>query len=220
MQNRKDIPMLFTGEMVRKILSGEKIRTRRIVKEKTVLKWLEEGYTSSFICNHENTSIRKYSIGDIIWVREKWAPFYYTDDSTSVVYAADCYDDKSKASYNRQLINVATDKDKRKLISGSLYSIGKWYPSIFMPRLISRISLEIIDLHIERLHDITEEEAREEGITDGGCLSCGEHEPCGCDNPNPDARDSFIYLWNSINEKRGYGWDINPWVRNIKFKKI
>ncbi len=92
-------------------------------------------------------------------------------------------------------------------------------PSIHMPRWASRLILEVVNVRVERLQEITEEDARAEGIIDGGCLNCGESEPCGCDNPNPDARDTFIYLWNSINGKK-HPWTSNPWVWVIQFKRV
>lgn len=93
-----------------------------------------------------------------------------------------------------------------------------WRPSIHMPRWASRITLEITDVRVVRLNDISETDARAEGITDGGCLNCGEHEPCGCAAPAPDARDSYINLWEQIN---GAGsWDLNPWVWVVEFKQI
>jgi hypothetical protein len=79
-----------------------------------------------------------------------------------------------------------------------LISGYKWVPSIHMPRWASRILLEITDVRVERLSDISEKDARAEGIIDGGCLNCGESEPCGCANPEPDATDAFAYLWQSI----------------------
>jgi len=97
--------------------------------------------------------------------------------------------------------------------------VGKWRPSIFMPRFASRIILEITNVRVERVQEITEGDARKEGITDGGCLNCGEHEPCGCNNPRPDARDVFIWLWDSI-YKDEYSWIYNPFVWVIEFKRM
>lgn len=87
-----------------------------------------------------------------------------------------------------------------------------------MPRWASRILLEITDVRVERLNDISEEDARAEGIIDGGCLNCGEPEPCGCANPEPDATDAFAYLWQSIYGQEN--WNANPWVWVIEFNRI
>jgi hypothetical protein len=88
-----------------------------------------------------------------------------------------------------------------------------------MPRWASRIALEITAVRVERLQEITEKDARAEGIIDGGCLNCGEHEPCGCNNPQPDARDSFVWLWDSINGKT-CPWSSNPFVWVIEFRRV
>jgi hypothetical protein len=81
-----------------------------------------------------------------------------------------------------------------------------WTPSIFMPRWASRIMLEIISVRVERLQDISEADAFAEGISGGDWLG----DPVG----------EYKKLWNSINEKRGFGWDKNPWVWVIEFKKL
>lgn len=94
----------------------------------------------------------------------------------------------------------------------------KWTPSLHMPRWASRILLEITDVRVERLNAISEEDARAEGIIDGGCLNCGEPEPCGCANPEPDATDAFAYLWQSIYGQES--WNANPWVWVISFERI
>lgn len=93
-----------------------------------------------------------------------------------------------------------------------------WRPSIHMPRWASRILLEITNVRVERLNSISQEDARAEGIIDGGCLNCGEPEPCGCANPEPDATDAFAYLWQSIYGQEN--WNANPWVWVIEFKRI
>lgn len=73
-------------------------------------------------------------------------------------------------------------------------------------------------MRVERLTAISEEDARAEGIIDGGCLNCGEPEPCGCANPEPDATDAFAYLWQSIYGQES--WNANPWVWVIEFERV
>jgi hypothetical protein len=89
-----------------------------------------------------------------------------------------------------------------------------------MPKWASRITLEITNRREENIHDITEEDAHAEGITDGGCLNCGEHEPCGCDDPRPDYRDSFVYLWDSIYGQTKWAWVNNPVVPVFQFRLV
>jgi hypothetical protein len=86
----------------------------------------------------------------------------------------------------------------------------KWKPSIFMPRSACRIVLEIEDVRAERLHEITHDDARAEGI-DVGIVAAGDGWP------NPTV--AFARLWDSINGKR-YPWASNPWVWRVQFRRI
>lgn len=95
-----------------------------------------------------------------------------------------------------------------------LFSITTGQPSQRGKRLRSADGLT----WIERLQDISEEDAAAEGISDGGCLNCGEPEPCGCADPKPDARDAFARLWHSINGEES--WHANPWVWVVEFKRV
>lgn len=82
----------------------------------------------------------------------------------------------------------------------------RWKPSIFMPRQFSRLKLEVIGVRVERLHAITKEDAEAEGVV--------------TPDSHTTVRGAFQELWNRINEKRGYGWDKNPWVWVISFKRV
>lgn len=203
--------MIFNGEMVRAILDGRKTQTRRIMKvqpESNQLglllitdstkhsdigkyHWAESNATGNHV--RSNLFLCPFgAAGDRIWVRETWARYNIDQDSHDMAYRATIPEDWPES--------------------------GRWRPSIHMPRWASRITLEITDVRVERLNAISEEDARAEGIIDGGCLNCGEPEPCGCANPEPDATDAFAYLWQSI-----YGqeiWNANPWVWVISFKRV
>lgn len=181
-------PMLFNGPMVRALLEGRKTQTRRVVT-RTALDWLQPGmFTPEYTAAPENELSPYGYTGDLLWVRETWRLDGMVEPGQSVSFRADWPD-----------------------------LPGPWRPSIFMPSWASRITLEVTDVRIERLQEITETEARAEGIADGGCLSCGRPEPCGCENATPDAVDAFVWLWNNLNAKRGFGWDVNPWVWVISF---
>ena len=203
----KERPILFSSPMVRAILEGRKTMTRRVIKLDEFSESTTPGYDFAFrkrglwhdvrLADMLDPPRRNYpgacpygTIGDRLWVKETHHvrdARYVDGTGWDIVYKAD-------------------DED---------FPYG-WTPSIHMPRWASRITLEITGIRLQRLQEITEEDARAEGITDGGCLECGNHEPCGCSNPNPDARDAFIYLWDSINSKRA-PWASNPWVWVIEF---
>ncbi|WP_410027949.1 hypothetical protein [Citrobacter portucalensis] len=201
--------MIFNGEMVNAILSGRKVQTRRPIKWKqtrfTEIGEREDG--SKWPWSEDTENVCDYwhpcpfgAVGDRIWVRETWAEAGASAPDLTL-YRAN-YPEHVPPQYE----NVPT-----------VTSIC-WTPSIFMPRWASRILLEITDVRVERLNSISQEDARAEGIIDGGCLNCGEPEPCGCANPEPDATDAFAYLWQSIYGQEN--WNANPWVWVIEFKRI
>lgn len=116
-------------------------------------------------------------VDDRLWVRETWMP---GDSAVKYYYRA------------------------TKPEQGNYF---KWHPSIFMPREASRITLEITNIKIERLQDISAMDIEREGtLTENTEIS--------------KVLDIWIELWDSINAKRGYGWETNPWVWCISFKKI
>ncbi|MDZ3013419.1 hypothetical protein [Klebsiella quasipneumoniae] len=243
----KERGMIFNSEMVRAILDGRKTQTRRIMKvqpESNQLglllitdstkhsdigkyHWAESNATG----NHVRSKLFSSpfgAVGERIWVRETWATLGNEDG---------CYvdwEDNLCKGDERSAARIYRASCKQRPGDYGLWSIpddaywkphtkehkfeGAWRPSIHMPRWASRILLEITDVRVERLNAISEEDARAEGIIDGGCLNCGEPEPCGCANPEPDATDAFAYLWQSI-----YGqdnWNANPWVWVIEFKRV
>ena len=88
-----------------------------------------------------------------------------------------------------------------------------------MPRWASRITLEVVGVRVERVQDISEEDAQAEGVGPG-CLSCGVNctEAGGCTDCRPCYRDSFAYAWQQI-----YGpesWHANPWDWVVEFKRL
>lgn len=207
----KERGMIFNGEMVRAILGGRKTQTRRIVKPQPDLtknsgfSWNGALYGAGSDDRETNRNFAHIKCphgkpGDRIWVRETWA------EAGAGAPDLKLYRANYPAHVPTHYENVPPAEDVR------------WTPSIHMPRWASRILLEITDVRVERLNDISEEDARAEGIIDGGCLNCGEPEPCGCANPEPDATDAFAYLWQSIYGQEN--WNANPWVWVIEFNRI
>ena len=89
---------------------------------------------------------------------------------------------------------------------------NKWRPSIFMPREAARIFLRVTDVRAERLQNITPSDCAAEGIFRDVCHYNG-HKDCNC-------VDDYSVLWDSLNSKRGYGWNVNPWVWVISFEHV
>ncbi len=211
----KERGMIFNSEMVRAILDGRKTQTRRIVKGtdgavKFCKEWDINGEEIFVVLGEkDHTGMNPVfgaiscpfgAVGDRIWVRETWAE------------AGACAPDLKlyRANYPEHVPSIYENVPLAEEI--------RWTPSIHMPRAASRILLEITNVRVERLNAISEEDARAEGIIDGGCLNCREPEPCGCANPEPDATDAFAYLWQSIYGQEN--WNANPWVWVIEFKRV
>ena len=141
-------------------------------------------------------------VGDLLWVRESYA--VRSDGVDQILYKAD-YQEVVKM-LDLPEINI------------------KWKPSIHMFKCDARIWLEITGIRVERLQEITEEDAIGEGIqlfkvglppTQVKVYASGWPDPlCG-----GTSVDGFHHLWDSINAKRGYGWSENPWVWVIEFKR-
>lgn len=243
----KERGMIFNSEMVRAILDGRKTQTRRIMKvqpESNQLglllitdstkhsdigkyHWAESNATG----NHVRSKLFSSpfgAVGERIWVRETWATLGNEDGcyvdwednlckgderSAARIYRASC--EQRPGDYG--LWSIPDDAYWKPHTKEHKFE-GAWRPSIHMPRWASRILLEITDVRVERLNAISEEDARAEGIIDGGCLNCGEPEPCGCANPEPDATDAFAYLWQSIYGQES--WNANPWVWVIEFERV
>lgn len=174
----KERPILFSAPMVRAILDGSKTQTRRVLKG-TSLKWTEN-FSPEFIADKDNFLCPYGFEGDQIWVCEAFAPGgeYYTGKVDGVIYRADFKD------------------------GGAVHNLKIWKPSIHMPRAASRIDLLIKSVRIERLQDISPEDAMAEGVED--CI-CTDGPLC-----------NFIDLWQKINGN----WDENPWVWVVEFERI
>jgi len=206
--DKKEKPILFNSEMVRAILDGRKTQTRRILKRQPV--------GNGFICSNgshwgikEPTFISKnspYQVGDLLWVRES---YWYREEDKMV-----CYDDASCRFLNWSKDKIFTKAGEKLESPSEMKQYGfKRMPSIFMPKALSRIWLEITAVRVERVQDISEVDAKAEGVV----LSVDTLFPTI--NAATKQRQQFPILWNSINAKRGFSWESNPFVWVIEFKK-
>lgn len=216
-------PILFSAPMVRAILEGRKTQTRRVVKLPiTATKDLgDEEYDGPQQFFVENGKIRtplRYGSrevlsphggpGDRLWVREAWATLsfapYGAHEIAELAYRAD------DARHHR---HVTLTQEQFDPYIGRRFRSG-WRPSIHMPRWASRLTLDVLSVRVERLQDISEEDAKAEGVEP-------EDVPPGfLDSRNLDPttyRGAFAALWSVINGPES--WDLNPWVWVVEFKR-
>jgi len=230
----KERPILFSAPMVRAILAGTKMHTRRLVKVRD--KELHDdtdflhGGSAEVALGHGSGSIGEFreqdgrwfgltgwktvcniacpygKPGDRLWVRESFQALF-----------ADGIEERWQTNYKTgegyKVYYMATDA-RQEFIDGEDDTKDTITPSIFMPRWASRITLEVVSVRVERLQDISEADALEEGVpplkTAGG-LYDWTVKPRG---PVGD----FQALWESINGADS--WDANPWVWVIEFKRL
>lgn len=205
------IPILFNTEMVQAIQAGRKTQTRRVLK----LKYKENEAGFQILTNTHDGSFAYAEYydedenptrmitppcmpGDILWVRETWHK-----DAGRYMYRAN-YSKDEKFYRNGQEVEI------------------RWSPSIHMPKEAARIFLLVKDVRVERLQDMTEEQAEKEGCSAGYFnITCG---PFGNDD-DPDewtAIEHFQQVWDSTIKPADlyyYGWNANPWVWVIEFER-
>lgn len=225
----KEHPILFSAPMVRAILDGRKTQTRRVVKpqpDEDGLSQVKEmvGNNGDWFDTNDNRYVCKYGHpGDRLWVRETWSVNFYGGGSVDGGVHQH-YGVEYKADFGVK--NIHLDHYDENL--GKLFDTqrGEWRPSIFMPRWASRITLEVTGVRVERLQEITEEDARSEGVEEA--RKCETHEFLNgvplkkIGNHRAEVSGyglSFMRLWDSINGKK-FPWESNPWVWVIGFKKL
>lgn len=204
-------PILFNGEMVRAILEGRKSQTRRVIK---------------FPLN------KTHVVGNPVKLFGDW-PLSRVGDLKDGVLGYDCQsevDDTISGSvkcpygkpgdrlwvretwcqkwipgkgFGDEWFYRATEK--KEIVHVDDGEKSPWRPSIHMPRVASRITLKVTDVRVERVQDISEKDVRSEGVNFFGA---------------PDGHLKWVKLWDSINEKRGFGWEKNPWVWVVEFKRL
>ena len=216
----KERPIIFSGPMVRAILTGRKTQTRRVVAwnrkhdeddgcvllevnqhgEKTPGRFWPWAYHDG----NEDPIACPYGIpGDRLWVRETW----YTPTSP--------WPDPDHPEEEHPPVSYSDEE---------LYP-GHWKkrPSIFMPRWASRILLEVIEVRVERLQEITGVDAQREGVR--WPIGNAAYRAHKARRTSPQEQDAhrvglFIGEWNKLNAKLGYGWETNPWVWVVEFRVL
>jgi hypothetical protein len=198
----KERPILFSAPMVRALLDGTKTQTRRIVKltdsgrvkePGSPRNWHPEDPYASAACPYG-------APGDTLWVKETWN----SSNQWNVMKPTDMPEGAP--------IFYGADYD-----AAGLRNCGPWRPSLFMRRWMSRITLEVASVRVERLHAITEADAKAEGVEqwNDGAWYCGVQGFMGYESPVGAYRE----LWESINAKRA-PWASNPWVWVVEFRRV
>lgn len=206
-------PILFSTPMVQAILEGRKSQTRRMVK----FKYLPEiggSYGERVMIYGKSGTLAMYCpygrSGDILWVREMWRIAHINHTLNIGDFFVIQFKNYSTIKIDQELLrNKFYEKPYEIGSIGDAYS--EWRPSIFMPKVASRIKLEITNIKVEKLCDITEEDVMAEGISLPNYA-----EQAIKDVYYPEPSDIYAELWDKIN---GTGsWIKNPWVWVIEFK--
>ncbi len=206
----KERPILFSGPMVRAILEGRKTQTRRVVKAKH-LPFVEDLLGGLLDGKWNQRPLPYGQPGDRLWVRETFRCNGWATDLATIFYKANEHN-----SYTEMCEQFPVEGKKR------LPTDGRWRPSIHMPRWASRITLEITGVRVERLQDISEDDAKTEGADPVNFHDFTAEEIELLDYPLVESsspyRVGFASLWESIN---GPGsWDANPWVWVVEFRRV
>ncbi len=238
----KERPILMSGPMVRAILDGSKTQTRRVMTPTPVFYdvvpeeilsrtaarvgepgwwWSRKGgsgvHSQRTDADFKAILARSPELspygqpGDRLWVRETW----YCDDYTAGDFDSDLCETptpsrEARIARWREETFYRADGDPE--FEGDENS-RFWKPSIHMPRWASRLSLEITGVRVERVQDITGDAVLAEGVEFPAANECTPDALLARWNP-------FRTLWDSLNASCGYGWDVNPWVWVVAFKKV
>lgn len=205
----RERPILFNTEMVKAILDGRKTCTRRAIK-------FSNGMTGRPVGKAGDSSnplgvmypggIKRpsYQLGDILYVRETWQKAWLVDEFDHIIDGTEKY--YYAAGPEAPCFDFWVDPE-----TGSHKDRMPWKPSIHMPKEAARIWLKVTDVRVERLQDITEVGAINEGCIDDIEYAKGK-----------SARNHFVDMWNKQSRNQTldkYGWSANPWVWVIEFER-
>lgn len=229
-----DRPIIFSAPMVRALLEGHKTQTRRVLRPATEsLMCVACGCTEREIkggaeCVHILHDLQwvpcsppVYRVGDRLWVREGFAYF----------------DDQARRDHEIDGIIYRAQHEEAPTIGPRVDE--RWRPSIHQPRWASRLTLTVTDVRVQRVQEISEDDARAEGMVwqeptdeehgqtvqiDGVWLAPGTRQGWGMtkelrDRPQWGATAAFAFrcTWNSLHGPGVHEWDRNPWVVALTF---
>ena len=210
-------PIVLSADDVKAVLDGRKTMMRQVMKPQPVRNgafwelggagW--SGNTVTPVYGHSLYNRMPHKPGDVLWVREKWrtVDYEYHDCkwSASIEYA-DGLKGLRVFWYNNTDLGIPDD---------CIYSKTGWQPPRHMPREAARLFLRVKDVRVERVQDISTSDCEREGI------ASDIDRFNGLMTPHHDwIVGEFARLWDTLNAKRGYGWDSNPWVWVYEFERV
>lgn len=222
----KERPILFSAPMIRALLAGSKSQTRRLVTVPWKGSRRTLPYSPYWGDNHDDVLTfsdesgdehpamevlgRPYgNPGERLWVKETFQPIWAELDVQP----------ESMASPEGWAIHYVADGGPVEYQHPDDGMITRCTPAIFMRRWMSRITLEVLDIRIERLQAITEEDARAEGVSPSDAAVVFDDKSKIDASLSGTARGAFACLWDSINGKRA-PWSSDPWIWRIEFRKV
>jgi len=231
-----DKPILFSGPMVNAILEDRKTQTRRVLK---VPKWtnrspeefLRDGNSGFWKTISTKTGAFKdlptYQVGDRLYVREAWRSLNGLDHLSPSAMGAAAIEAGYKTPWGP--VKYIADgsfldwDDWHRCDPSFGTKEGKFRQGMHMPRWASRLTLVVTDVRVQRLQEISDDDAQAEGIEpyagiDPDCSGYLNYSNQSEDGWWLSPKNSFRTLWNSINDARGFGWDANPWVVAVTFE--
>lgn len=236
---KKPKPIMFATPMVRAKREGAKTQTRRILKPQPDPRcteafrgedgiWRFSRPIARFPVSHsDDDQIIRFAAGDILWVREAWRVDASFDHLSPKQIESRCL----FAGYKQGWAPIAYEAGGYSPSWGTngWHELGRKRASMHMPRWASRLTLEVTGVKVERLQDISEADAKAEGIEYAvrpfgdwklipGIWDLDSFDATGAATREPPPRIKYAYLWNTINKADGTRWADNPWVVAVIFK--
>ncbi len=241
-------PIAFTGAMVSALLDGRKTQTRRVLSI-PFLEGINPQHTGLVATRSYGSTWQvygtadaskpfdvRYEVGDLLYVRECWRTPESLDHLSPRQIAERC----DELGYRGRWCPRVTEADDMTHQWSEEDGFrddeptGRLRAAMHMPRWASRLTLKVTDVRVERVKQISEADARAEGLAaiskDGKLFKFGIPDRDGYPGNDDygwhwpdwevDPRAAFRTLWDSINAPRGFGWDANPWVVAVSFELI
>jgi hypothetical protein len=212
----KEIPLIFSADSVNAILAGTKTQTRRVMNPQPHTGLRQSPFVPSGVEDGHGREMKlRFAPGDLIWVRETWGAVWPIDKED--VDLEEC-----KIEYRADLPVGCTDYPGQwpKEDAQGSDEAPKWKSPMFMPRWASRITLEVTEVRIQVLRQISEQDAMAEGVT------IPEHKQGTVRLPHGGApvlktsfASEFATAWDKINGKK-HPYDSDPFVWCLTFERI